>query len=135
MVPTKSLAARPLTVLSSLLALGYGLALATGIAGGPRDTLEQRVKKLEEQTAGQAALLRLQDERIGELEGTVERLERWRLEVPKVAGRLLEAMARTRDQGFTRAGANMDARESLLAALESLAKDLPKVPEPPPATR
>ncbi len=121
---------------ASVLALGSLLAPTASSQETPPPDLAVRQAELEKLVAKhETSILELQ-KRMKDLEDRLKSHDAWVRSVPSAIKSLRSGVDQSESQGFTKAGANIDARESLLTALRNFGQELEaNVPAVPAKSR
>ncbi|MAG58838.1 MAG: hypothetical protein CMJ83_21320 [Planctomycetes bacterium] len=124
-------------LIATALALLAGL-LASVLSGQippPQDEKAALLKRLaaaEKALKEAQSLTTMQNAVLKDFEKRIAELEAWHAKLPAVVASLSQGIEKSRKSGFTRAGANMRAREELLTALSRFGKDLSATSTTPP---
>jgi hypothetical protein len=117
---------RLLTVFAVVLVLGLPLALGSAARSQevPPPDLAARVAELERGSMELRRRVLELEERVQSMDRKVATHEGWLRSVPRALDALVRGTDQAVEQGFTRAGANMGAREALLQGLRDFAAAL-----------
>jgi hypothetical protein len=98
--------------------------LASESASVDRNPAPGAQPDLGKQVAALEKKVQQQEEKITALEDQMRAIDSWFQGLPMAAQRLDNGLARVRSEGFTKAGANLNSRETLLETVNALGQGL-----------